>query len=193
MSGDKGMNVVLLGPSGAGKSTQGERLAFLLGIPHISTGEMFRAVRLEAGPLARQIRGFMDQGTYVPDQLTNELVLARLDQPDAQQGFILDGYPRTWNQAAALDQALGAEGRRVDFVLFITAPIEVLKQRLGVRLTVEWRTDDTPEIIERRLRAYKQQTHSLVDYYAGQGKLFEIDGAQSISDVSAAVDATLGR
>lgn len=187
------MNVVLLGPSGAGKSTQGKRLASLLGIPYISSGEMFRAVQSEGGPLARQIREFMDRGAYVPDQLTNEMVLRRLNQPDARRGFILDGYPRTANQAAALDESLAVDGRQVDRVLHVTAPLEVVTQRLAGRLSSEHRTDDTPELIQRRLEEYLKQTRPVIDYFANQGKLTEVDGTQPIPDVSQAVDAALDR
>ena len=187
------MNVVLLGPSGAGKSTQGKRLASLLGIPYISSGEMFRAVQSEGGPLARQIREFMDRGAYVPDQLTNEMVLRRLKQPDARRGFILDGYPRTANQAAALDESLAVDGRQVDRVLHVTAPLEVVTQRLAGRLSSEHRKDDTPELIQRRLEEYLKQTRPVIDYFANQGKLTEVDGTQPIPDVSQAVDAALDR
>jgi adenylate kinase len=185
------MFLVLLGPPGSGKSTQGERLSALLGIPHISSGDLFRALEQADTPLARRIREYVDRGTYVPDELTNELVLGRLDRPDAERGFILDGYPRTCDQAEALDQALAMKGRGVDVILDIEVPVEVVLARLAHRRAVESRVDDTPETIRTRLEAYRKQTELVVEYYREQGKLVEIDGAQSIPDVNRAVDRAL--
>lgn len=152
---------------------------------------MFRAVSAEDTPLAREVRELLQRGEYVPDQLTNQLVLARLAQPDAQRGFILDGYPRTEPQAVALDRALAAEGRAVDLALLMVAPAGVLIERVTTRHDA--RTDDTPEAIERRLREYQTETQPVADYYAGQGKLVEIDAARPLPEVNAQVDAAVDR
>src|SRR5579884_4531423 len=116
------MNIIVVGPPGVGKGTQAQRLQRRLGIPHISSGDIFRAIREEDSPLAKQVQEYMDSGAYVPDQLTIELVLKRLREPDTRNGFILDGFPRTIAQAQALDAALPSMGRQIDRVISITAP-----------------------------------------------------------------------
>lgn len=128
----------------------------------------------------------------MPDPLTGELVHAPPDQSDARRGLVLDRHPRTLNQAPALNAVLGAGGRKIDVVLCFTAPVGVLKLRLAVRLAVEGRTDDAPEIAERRLETYRRQSQHVVDHYTEQGNLIEIDGGQSIPKVSAAIDTALG-
>lgn len=212
------MNIILLGPPGAGKGTQGERLGCELGYPHIASGDIFRAIRREDTPLAREVRGYMDRGEYVPDALTIELILARLRQPDASNGFILDGFPRTRAQAQALDRSLEASGQRVDVALWITAPNEILTYRLVGRIVcprchaiynteskpprhamtcdvcgheLERRTDEEVDVIRARLDTFTRQTQPLVEYYRGQGCLVEVDGSQPMEDVAAAVDAAV--
>lgn len=185
------VNLVLLGPPGSGKGTQAQRLAAILNVPHISSGEMLRTYTLEVTPLAQEIRETISRGAYVPDEVIIDLVLARLRQPDAQGGFILDGFPRTVVQAAALDRALAAGGRQVDVALYLIAPLEVLTLRLAARRAIEGRTDDVPETIRTRLRISLDTLQPLIDYYHRQGKLVRIDAARTVDQVNREVDSAL--
>ncbi len=209
-----GKNIVLLGPPGAGKGTQGQRLAEKLDEPHIASGDIFRQLRGQDTPLAQKVKGYMERGEYVPDDLTIRVVLERLSQPDARQGFILDGFPRTEPQAQALDNS----GRSVDVALYINAPVDVLVERISRRYTcpkchaiyeasrrspkkemtcdvcgapLERRADDAPEVVRPRLQTYLDKTRPLVDYYERLGTLVEIDGAQTIEVVEREVDRAL--
>src|SRR5579875_2989078 len=213
------MNVVMLGPPGAGKGTQAQRLSRVLNVPVIASGDIFREIRQEDTPLAAQVRSIMDRGEYVPDELTIEIVLQRLAEPDARDGFILDGFPRTQGQAQALDKSLEDKGQRVDAALYITAPTAVLEARLGGRVVcpqchavynlvtnppkndmicdvcghkVERRSDEAPEVIRRRLTAFSEQTKPIIDYYRKKGVLWQIDGSKPFADVEAEVDRALG-
>lgn len=212
------MDIVLLGPPGAGKGTQAKRLAKSLGCPHIASGDLFREVRREDTAIAAQVREYMDRGEYVPDQLTIELVLDRLAQSDALGGFLLDGFPRTLPQAEALDRALEKQERHVRAVLYITAPTQVLLDRVAGRLicpvcntiynvvtqrpkydmvcdndghALERRSDEDPEVVRTRLEIYKRQTQPLAEYYERKGVLHEIDGSRDMDTVNAEVDDAL--
>lgn len=186
------MNIVLLGPPGVGKGTQAQSLSQRLKIPHISSGEIFRSAALEESEVGTCIREAIERGVYVADEVTNVVVLARLEQPDASRGFILDGFPRTVFQAMALDAALVAEKRVVDVVIFLTASEYVLRQRLAGRRGREGRADDLPEVINTRLRLALQYTQPLVAYYSAQGKLVTIDAGRPLPEVNAEVDRALG-
>jgi adenylate kinase len=185
------VNIVLLGPPGVGKGTQAERIAAALQIPHISSGQMFREAMGGDTPLARQLHSYVDRGEYVPDELTNALVLKRLQEPDTARGFILDGYPRTLTQAEALDTALEQEGRAIDLALDIEAPVAVLVRRIAGRRVGEHRADDSPEVIQTRLEEYRLRTQTVIDYYTGQGKLKEVDGSGSVDEVYVEIEKAL--
>lgn len=173
------MRLIFLGPPGAGKGTQSERLLRYLKIPHLSTGDMLRAAiaaRTAAGARAEE---YMSAGQLVPDPIILDMVAQRLEQPDCVSGALFDGFPRTLGQAQALDDQLQQDGRPLDVVLELRVPDEVVLQRLGGR----GRTDDRPEVIAERLRAYWSQTRPLTDYYSQRGLLETIDGLGTPDEV----------
>lgn len=178
------MRLVLLGPPGAGKGTQAKRLAEWLGIPAISTGDIFRANIAGDTALGRLARSHTDAGKLVPDEVTNEMVMDRLGQPDAANGFLLDGYPRNVAQVAALDAMLSATGTRLDVVVEITADIDEVVARLLNRARIEGRADDTEDVIRHRLEVYAEQTAPLTEVYSGRGQLVQVDGMGEIDEVT---------
>jgi adenylate kinase len=182
---------VLLGPPGAGKGTQAKALAARLGIPAISTGDIFRANVAGGTPLGREAQAYMDRGDYVPDTVTNAMVRSRLAEPDAKSGFLLDGYPRTPDQVAELDAMLAESGDAVDAVLEITAPAEAVVSRLLLRAADQGRSDDTEAVIRRRLGIFEEQTAPLAAAYRERGLLAQVDGIGSIQEVTARLLAAL--
>lgn len=176
--------MVLLGPPGAGKGTQAARISEHLGIPAISTGDIFRANVAGATPLGVQAKAYMDKGEYVPDSVTNAMVKDRVSQDDAAQGFLLDGYPRTEAQVHELDRMLAAASLRLDVVLEITADAEVVVQRLLKRATEQNRADDTEPVIRRRLEVYAAQTAPLAALYQAKGLLVRVDGIGGVNEVT---------
>ena len=185
------MRVVLLGPPGAGKGTQGEKLAEKLGIPQISTGDLFRR-NIDAGTkLGLEAKRYLDAGDLVPAELTNQLVDARLDEPDAAKGFILDGYPRSVQQAEALDEMLQRRGADIDAVLEFRVSQDELLQRLKER----GRADDTEDVIINRMKVYNDETAPLIEYYGSQpkGQLKTIDAIGSLDEVFARALHVLGK
>jgi adenylate kinase len=156
------MRILLIGPPGAGKGTQAALLQDRLGVPHISTGELFRAHADDHTPLGRQAAGYLDSGDLVPDRVTGDMVRLRLTEPDTRRGFLLDGFPRTLPQAHILSEILEADGHRLDAAVEFAVPDEILKQRLLNR----GRADDTPETIDNRQEVYRRQTAPLLDFYA---------------------------
>lgn len=206
------MNIILMGPPGAGKGTQAVRIASKYQIPHISTGDMFRAAVKAGTPLGEKAKSYMDQGLLVPDDVTIGIVRERLSAPDCLNGFLLDGFPRTLAQAEALDQNLQAD-QQIDTVLNIDVPVDELVKRLtgrrvckacGATYHVEFnppakdgtcdcgaelyqRADDQVATVENRLAVYFRQTEPLIAYYGQQHKLVSVDGTESIDQVFASI------
>jgi adenylate kinase len=176
--------LVLLGPPGAGKGTQAKELAERLGVPAISTGDIFRANVADGTPLGREAQAYMDRGDYVPDAITNAMVRDRLSMPDAKAGFLLDGYPRTTAQVDELDAMLAASGAALDGVLEITAETDEVVRRLVLRAVEQGRTDDSEDVIRRRLEVYTEQTAPLAAAYRGRGLLREVDGLGTVGAVT---------
>ncbi len=204
------MKIIMLGAPGAGKGTQAKMLADQYGIPHISTGDIFRA-NIKAGTeLGTKAKTYMDQGLLVPDELVCDLVVDRVQQEDCAKGYILDGFPRTIPQAEALDQALEALGQKIDYAVNVEVPDANIVKRMGGRRAcvncggtyhVEYlptkvegicdrcggelilRDDDKPETVQKRLNVYHAQTQPLIDYYTAKGALVEVDGTQDIQKV----------
>jgi adenylate kinase len=173
-----------VGPPGAGKGTQAQVVAAELGIPHISTGDIFRANVSGGTPLGVEAKGYMDAGELVPDSVTNAMVADRLAQPDAAQGFLLDGYPRNPEQAEVLDAELTQAGLALDAVVEIAVDHEEVVKRLLARAITDGRADDTEDVIRRRLEVYAEQTAPLVGYYSERGLLAAIDGVGEVADIT---------
>ena len=178
------IRILLIGPPGAGKGTQAALLAKHFGIPAISTGDIFRENVRNETPLGLEAKAFMDRGEYVPDSLTNALVRDRLNQQDAVNGFLLDGYPRTIDQVEELDDILQETEKKLDVVVQLTAESEELLRRLSGRAEEQGRSDDTPEVIKRRLDVYEEQTAPLIDIYASRSLVAKVNGLGEIADVT---------
>ncbi len=184
------MRIALLGPPGSGKGTQATRLAQQLAIPQLSTGDMLRAAVSAGSPVGRKVKAVMERGELVPDELVVAVVVQRLLQPDAKNGFILDGFPRTVAQAQALDDILRAEELNLDCVLELRVDEEVLLGRILNRAREAKinghaaRADDTEEALKVRLQQYRTQAEPLADYYRSKGNLRSIDGLQPIDIVA---------
>ncbi|MFM5968503.1 MAG: adenylate kinase [Micrococcales bacterium] len=176
--------LLLIGAPGAGKGTQAERLAETFSIPAISTGDIFRHNVKNETELGKQAKAFMDRGEYVPDSLTNALVRDRLSQTDAENGFLLDGYPRTADQVAELDDILGSMDTALDAVVLLTADTDEVVRRLLNRALEQGRADDTEEVIRRRLEVYEEQTAPLISVYADRGLVIMIDGLGEVTEVT---------
>lgn len=183
--------LIIVGPPGAGKGTQAGRIAEAVGVPAISTGDIFRKNVAEGTPLGVQAKAIMDAGEYVPDELTNELVKSRLAEADAEQGFLLDGYPRTVGQVAYLDALLAEQGTAVDAVVQLVADQDALVARLLKRAEEQGRTDDNEETIRRRQEVYTEQTAPIVAAYAERGLVLDVDGLGGIDEVGDRIQAAL--
>jgi adenylate kinase len=185
------VNLLVLGPQGAGKGTQAVRISAEHEIPHISTGDMFREAIAADTPLGRQVTPILESGRLVPDEITVSLIRERLGRPDAAEGFVLDGFPRNLAQAEALDDMLAEIGRSLDAILYFNVPDEVGTERALERARSEGRTDDTPEVIARRLDIYHRETEPIVEHYRVTGKLVPIRADRSIEEVAAEITEAL--
>lgn len=204
------MKIVMLGAPGAGKGTQAKQIAKKFDIPHISTGDIFRANIKNNTELGKKAKEFMDQGMLVPDSLTLELIMDRFAQPDCENGYVLDGFPRTIPQAEALTKALAEKGENIDFAINVEVPDESIVRRMsgrraclscGATYHIKYnppkkegicdtcnselvlRDDDKPETVLKRLSVYHDQTQPLIDYYNREGVLREVDGTKDMNDV----------
>ncbi len=186
------MRLILMGPPGAGKGTQAKVISGRLGVPAVSTGDIFRANVSQETPLGVEAKRYMDAGEYVPDEVTNAMVRDRIAQDDATDGFLLDGYPRTLAQVDELDAMLAERDGSIDAVVVLTVDQEEIVARLTHRAEVEGRTDDTEDVIRHRQDVYAEQTAPLIDVYRERGLLHEVDGMGSVDEVSARVFAVLG-
>ena len=213
------MKLIMLGAPGAGKGTQAKRIAAKYGIPHISTGDIFRANIKNGTELGKKAKTYMDQGLLVPDELVCDLVVDRIQQSDCEKGYVLDGFPRTIPQAEALTAALEKLGTGIDYAINVEVPDANILNRMGGRRAclgcgatyhVEFnapkqegicdtcgaelvlRDDDKPETVQKRLDVYHEQTQPLIDYYTKAGKLAEVDGTKDMDDVFAAIVDLLG-
>lgn len=213
------MKIIMLGAPGAGKGTQAKRIAEKYHIPHISTGDIFRANIKEGTELGKKAKNYMDQGLLVPDELVVDLVADRIQKDDCKDGFILDGFPRTIPQAESLDAALAKMGEVMDYAIDVDVPDANIVARMGGRRActgcgatyhVEYnptktegicdscgeqlilREDDKPETVQKRLNVYHEQTQPLIDYYNKAGILKTVDGTQKMDDVFAAIISILG-
>ena len=213
------MKIIMLGAPGAGKGTQAAKIAAKYQIPHISTGDIFRANIKNNTELGKKAKTYMDQGALVPDELTCDLVVDRIQQEDCKNGFVLDGFPRTIPQAEALDAALKNLNQTMDYAIDVDVPDDNIVNRMGGRRAcvncgatyhIEFnptkvegkcdacgndliiRDDDKPETVLKRLTTYHEQTQPLIDYYSKQGILKSVDGTQPMDNVFAAIVAILG-
>lgn len=213
------MKIIMLGAPGAGKGTQAKRIAEKYGIPHISTGDIFRANIKNGTDLGKKAKEYMDKGALVPDELTFDLVMDRIQQEDCKNGFVLDGFPRTIPQAEALDEALGKISEKMDYAIDVDVPDENIVNRMGGRRAclscgatyhIEFnptkvdgicdacgaktvlRDDDKPETVQNRLKVYHEQTQPLIDYYKKQDILKSVDGTQPMDAVFDAIVGILG-
>ena len=185
--------IVLMGPPGAGKGTHAIHLAGRLGVPVISTGDIFRAHVAEGTELGRTAQGYLDAGEYVPDEVTNAMVRDRLAAADARAGFVLDGYPRTLDQAGVLKEILAGHARRLDAAVVLRVDPEALVHRLLRRAEIEHRSDDTEDVIRRRFQVYEAQTAPLISLYTSHGITYEVDASADIDTVRSLVHQVADR
>ncbi|XNY99467.1 adenylate kinase [Micrococcus luteus] len=176
--------MLIMGPPGSGKGTQASRIADKLGIVPISTGDIFRYNVKEMTPLGEEAKRYIDNGDFVPDEVTNRMVADRIAQPDASSGFLLDGYPRTAGQVEALDAMLKESGHALSAVVELTVPDEELVARLLKRAEVEGRADDTEDVIQHRLGLYHQETAAVIESYQDRGIVARVDGTGQVDDVT---------
>ena len=177
------MRLVLLGPPGSGKGTQAARLKEYLQVPHISTGDLLRPEVAAGSPLGVQAKEVMARGDFVSDEVLLGMLEARLARADTANGFILDGYPRNLAQAAALGDLLHKIGQPMDYGVQLEVPTELLVERIAGRAAAEGRSDDTPEVVRKRLQKYNNDTAPVIDYYRQHGQLTVVNGVGSLDEV----------
>ena len=185
------MHLLIMGPPGAGKGTQAGRIGARYAVPAISTGDMFRAMRNQDTPLAKQVQEIMASGAYISDDVTNQVVAERLLDDDCATGFLLDGYPRTLQQVDYLDSVLEEGGRAIDAVISLAVDSDELVERLLRRGATAGRADDTPEAIRTRQQVYVEQTAPLLEVYRDRGLLVEVDGLGEVDEVTERLFAAL--
>lgn len=178
------MRLIIMGPPGAGKGTQAKFIAEHFKIPAISTGDIFRANVTQGTELGLEAKRYMDAGDYVPDEVTNLMVRNRIDEADAENGFLLDGYPRTLAQVEELDGMIRFTGHRLDAVMVLTVDQDEIVGRLLQRAQVEGRADDTEDVIRRRQEVYLEQTQPLIAVYKERGLVIEVDGMGEVAEVT---------
>jgi adenylate kinase len=183
----RGARLLIVGPPGAGKGTQARFIAERFGIPDISTGDIFRHHIKNLTPLGLQVKAIVDAGDYVPDSLTNSLVTERLKEADAQNGFLLDGYPRTLEQVHYLNGLLEASGKPLEAVIRLVADQDEIVARLSKRAREQGRLDDSEEAIRHRQEVYRRETEPLIEVYREQGLLIEVDGLGAVDEVAVRV------
>jgi adenylate kinase len=184
------VNLLVLGPQGAGKGTQAKRISAEYEIPHVATGDMFRALDTST-ELGREVAEFMARGDLVPDSRTVEMIEHRLAEPDAAEGFVLDGFPRNLAQAQALDSMLAGIGRVLDAILFFDVSDEVGMERALSRAALEGRADDTRDVIAHRLEIYHRETEPILEHYRMTGKLIPLHAGRSIEQVWSEISSAL--
>lgn len=184
-------NLALFGPAGSGKGTQAEFLKRCLGVEHIATGDMLRTERAQGTELGQTVASYLDAGKLVPDEIIVAMIRHRLEDPQTDAGFVLDGFPRTLAQARSLQEMLASLDRPLGGLVVLDVPTEQLISRLAVRSQLENRADDTPRVIEERLRIYRDQTESVLDYLARDTPLVRLDGTKSPEEVSRALLAAI--
>jgi adenylate kinase len=185
------LNILLLGPQGSGKGTQAKLISAHYGIPHVATGDMLREAIAEGTELGRRVEPILERGDLVPDDLMISLIRERLSRGDTADGFVLDGFPRTMNQAEALDAMLREIGRELTVVFELMLSDDECVARLLRRAQLEGRTDDTPETVRRRLEIYHKETEPLVEHYRATGNLVVIHAERSIPEVFSEIQAAL--
>lgn len=187
------MRIILVGPPGAGKGTQAKVVSARLGVPHISTGDIFRSNVAGGTELGREAQRYMDAGKLVPDSVTNAMVRDRLAQPDTAPGFLLDGYPRNLAQVAVLDEVLADAGTPLDAVVELVVDTDAVTARLLERARIEGRADDTEDVIRHRFDVYDAETAPIVQHYRGSGLLVAVDGLGTVDEVTDRVLSVLER
>lgn len=187
------MFILLLGAPGSGKGTQGRILADRLGVPKITTGDILRAAVKTATPLGREAKKFMDEGKLVPDAVILSLIKTELDKPEAKEGAVLDGFPRTAAQAELVDRTLAERAQRLNHVLLLDVPEEELIRRMSGRAAQEQRSDDTPEAIKTRLQTYRRDTAPLVAHYVPRGIVHRVPGTGTVDDIATEIKRLIGR